>query len=198
VNTVRFKVDNFTDTLGITQNTQLWIEIDLYGTGAIGKREQIRTVVKSLFSENTVLPSGVILLWTGNNIPIGWALCDGTKGIPDLRDRFIVGAGNFYNIGDTGGNTEHTHGSGNYITPNHTHTINTHIGTPIYRGNNHYLGVTTDHHGGSWGDQYEKNRYGVPSETLTSSANGGNAILGTSGSVSALPPYYALAYIMKL
>ncbi len=40
------------------------------------------------------LPSGVIVLWSGTvaTIPAGWALCNGTLGTPDLRDRFVVGA----------------------------------------------------------------------------------------------------------
>jgi len=37
------------------------------------------------------------------DIPTGWSICDGTSGTPDLRDRFIVGAGTTYTLGDTGG-----------------------------------------------------------------------------------------------
>ena len=41
------------------------------------------------------LPQGVIVMWSGAEeaIPAGWALCDGKNGTPDLRSRFIVGAG---------------------------------------------------------------------------------------------------------
>lgn len=51
------------------------------------------------------IPFGVICMWYGaiSNIPDGWALCDGTNGTPDLRDRFIVGAGGNYSEGNTGG-----------------------------------------------------------------------------------------------
>ena len=51
------------------------------------------------------IPSGLICMWSGAiaNIPSGWHLCDGTNNTPDLRDRFIVGAGNSYNVGATGG-----------------------------------------------------------------------------------------------
>ncbi len=50
-------------------------------------------------------PSGVITMWSGSstNVPSGWTLCDGSDGTPDLRDRFIVGAGGSYTSGDTGG-----------------------------------------------------------------------------------------------
>ncbi|MGJ0848633.1 hypothetical protein ACR77J_18340, partial [Tissierella praeacuta] len=49
------------------------------------------------------VPKGAILMWSGSiaNIPEGWALCDGNNGTPDLRDRFIVGAGRAYSIGAT-------------------------------------------------------------------------------------------------
>ena len=42
-----------------------------------------------------LLPAGLILLWSGSqaSIPSGWALCDGTNSTPDLRGRFVIGAG---------------------------------------------------------------------------------------------------------
>ena len=60
-----------------------------------------RLVVMSGF----LVPSGVILMWSGttDNIPKGWFLCDGTNGTPNLRDRFIIGAGGKYSPGATGG-----------------------------------------------------------------------------------------------
>jgi microcystin-dependent protein len=68
------------------------------------------------------IPAGIISMWGGSigAIPVGWALCDGADGRPDLRDRFIVGAGSTYAIGATGG--------ANTVTltadqiPSHTHT----------------------------------------------------------------------------
>lgn len=46
---------------------------------------------------------GIIVLWWGAivDIPAGWALCDGAGGRPDLRDKFIIGAGDNYNPDDT-------------------------------------------------------------------------------------------------
>lgn len=51
------------------------------------------------------MPQGGIILWSGaaNNVPAGWALCDGQNNTPDLRDKFIVGAGSAYQPGDAGG-----------------------------------------------------------------------------------------------
>lgn len=68
-------------------------------------------------------PRGIILIWSGAivDIPAGWTLCDGTAGTPDLRDRFVVGAGSTYDPNDTGGAVNHTHtftGDGhNHILP---------------------------------------------------------------------------------
>jgi hypothetical protein len=62
-------------------------------------------------TEYFMVPTGIIALWSGNagSIPAGWALCDGNNGTPDLRDRFIVGAGATYAVGTIGGATNHTH-----------------------------------------------------------------------------------------
>lgn len=51
---------------------------------------------------------GMIMQWYGNadNPPTGWKICDGTNGTPDLRDRFLVGAGKSYGKGATGGTTQ--------------------------------------------------------------------------------------------
>lgn len=53
----------------------------------------------------SVIPVGVITMWSGSvdTIPDGWALCNGENGTPDLRNRFIVGAGDSYSVGNTGG-----------------------------------------------------------------------------------------------
>ena len=53
---------------------------------------------------NNALPSGSIIIWTGSTIPNGWAICNGENGTPDLRNRFLVGAGSDGALGSTGGN----------------------------------------------------------------------------------------------
>src|SRR5690606_9453998 len=82
----------------------------------------------------TVSMKGVIVMWSGSadNIPEGWALCDGTNGTPDLRDLFIVGAGREYAVGATGGAKEvtlttaqmpkHSHTGSTNSAGSHTHT----------------------------------------------------------------------------
>ncbi len=96
------------------------------------------------------IPAGGIIMWSGSigNIPAGWALCDGSNGTPDLRDRFIVGAGNSYAVGATGGSTSHNHGGATgacgsvggkppespwpKAPPNHTHSISSDEHLPPY------------------------------------------------------------------
>ena len=79
------------------------------------------------------VPSGAILMWSGSvaSIPSGWSLCDGTNSTPDLRNRFVVGAGDTYSVDATGG-------SADAIVVSHTHTItdpgHQHDGTAYYRG----------------------------------------------------------------
>jgi len=55
----------------------------------------------------TPIPSGGILIWSGSigSIPVGYYLCNGSNGTPDLRDKFVVGAGSTYAVGNTGGFT---------------------------------------------------------------------------------------------
>ncbi len=54
---------------------------------------------------------GTIRLWHGllANIPSGYALCDGSLGTPDLRDKFVKGAPVGQNPGSIGGSATHTH-----------------------------------------------------------------------------------------
>ena len=110
------------------------------------------------------LPSGTILLWAGSiaSIPGGFVLCDGTQGTPDLRDRFIVGAGTTYNPDDSGGAVNH----------NHTFTGDGHF---------HFAQSGVDISAGTPWSQV----------TLSAPAT------GTTDNANHLPPYYALAYIMK-
>lgn len=81
-------------------------------------------------NDGIFIPIGGIILWSGSvaSIPSGWALCNGSSGTPDLRGRFVVGAGGAHSPGDTGGadsvDISHTHTSGTYATDSdgHTHT----------------------------------------------------------------------------
>lgn len=135
----------------------------------------------------TALPSGVITLWSGSvaSIPGGWYLCNGSNGTPDLRDRFVVGAGSTYAVAATGGSADavvvsHTH-SATVTDPGHTH-------------NNVLNDTGAGQLSAAAGVAYDRFK------TTSSSTTGisvSNSTTGVSGTNANLPPYYALAYIMK-
>jgi len=138
---------------------------------------------------NTV-PSGLIAIWSGStgSIPSGWLLCNGSQGTPDLRNSFILGAGNTYAVGATGGSTDaivvsHTHAATSVVSdPGHLH------GQGAYRADS--MNVT----GGSF-DRMSSSSTATAFTGITVATT--NATAGVSGSGANMPPYYALAYIMK-
>lgn len=162
---------------------------------------------------NAPIPSGVICMWSGSiaTIPTGWVLCNGSNGTPDLRNRFIVGAGSTYTQGNTGGSATQTLAVDNL--PAHTHTGTTdsngaHTHTITDPGHTH---TYTAYGSGSSGSQYFTpasqgtftTNTGTSSTGITISAATAHTHTFTTSSVgsgaafSILPPYYALAYIMK-
>lgn len=161
--------------------------------------------------------TGMIMLWSGSiaTIPSGWALCNGSSGTPDLRDRFIVGAGSTYAVAATGG-------SANAIVVSHTHTASTNT-----------TGAHTHYVFEGAGYAYSYANPAIPDQSISNGLNDGGASsylmsgpntttgqpkanmgltssngshshtvtvdsTGSSGTNANLPPYYALAYIMKL
>ena len=65
---------------------------------------------------------GIIALWSGAlvDIPAGWHLCDGVLGTPDLRNLFVIGAGDTYAPDATDAAPTHTH---TFTGDGHTHTL---------------------------------------------------------------------------
>ena len=142
----------------------------------------------------TPIPSGGIILWSGSigSIPAGWVLCNGSNGTPDLRNRFVVGAGSTYAVDATGG-------SADAIVVSHTHTA-----TSVVTDPQHLHGITTvaDNSGSTTG--IVRTSIGGSISTINTASNSTgitvattNASAGTSGTNANLPPYYALCYIMK-
>ena len=133
-------------------------------------------------------PVGCIILWSGaaNNIPEGWALCNGQNGTPDLRNRFVVGAGGEYAVGATGG--EKTHTLTESEMPRHRHE---------WVGDDQLAGIEP---GASEAIRMTSTRYDASSslgsswysQVYATSYAGGNAAHENR------PPYYALCYIMRV
>ena len=175
----------------------------------------------SKLSIGAVMPKGSILMWSGaidgNGNPVidgepdtNWHICDGTDGTPDLADRFIVGAGGTYTVGDTGGSDTQTLTVANMPMHSHDFSASTsvigdhfHSHSYFYRdysfwsaqyqegiGTSHTLlgGATAqDHTGGG-----DTSLAGSHSHTVSGTTNSS----GSGQSFSILPSYYALAYIM--
>jgi hypothetical protein len=155
--------------------------------------DNIYGIINAAPPSATPIPAGGILLWSGSigSIPAGYVLCNGTNGTPDLRDRFVVGAGSAYAVNATGGSADsvvvsHTHAA-TVTDPGHTHPPASPATT--FWGNN--ATATTGSPGGG----------GSGASTATGSAvtsiSVSNATAGVSGTNANLPPYYALCYIMK-
>lgn len=175
---------------------------------------------------NRGVPLGAILLWSGaaDAIPASWHLCDGASGTPDLRDKFVVGAGGTHAVGDAGGSGDvaltgtlaaggaHTHTG---LAANHALTV---AEIPAHH---HLNGVTDDHdylfgHGTGpasptghsvmvdtvvpayEGLTTDTGDGGAHSHALTVDNGGDHSHDLTLDNATIMPPYYALCYIMKI
>ena len=143
------------------------------------------------------IPLGGIIMWSGTGsataVPTGFTLCDGNGGsavngitIPDLRDKFIVGANSVTGSDSTypGVSMNQTGGSPNAVLISHTHTQS---------------GGSTDDDGGS-----HVPGSGAAGSAMTNISNAGidnTGTLKTDGSVTGtnanLPPFLALAFIIR-
>jgi hypothetical protein len=144
----------------------------------------------------TPLPTGAIILWSGSigSIPAGFVLCNGNNSTPDLRDRFIVGAGSTYAVDATGGSADsivvsHTHTATSVVTdPTHSHAAGYTNGSSGAAG----TGVPLANFASSGSSNFSTTSVGTGITVATT-----NASTGVSGTNANLPPYYALCYIMK-
>ena len=162
--------------------------------------------------------TGMIILWYGNtgNIPTGFVLCDGNNNTPDLRDRFVVGAGSAYSPNNTGGSSSTTLSTSQLPSHNHSVSVSGTTGNPSpaltgdvrrisegFRASGTASGVFTkvnDPNNPITGAASNSPVAGFTfdgTHTHTFSASGTSGNQGSGGSIENRPPYYALCYIMK-
>jgi hypothetical protein len=125
-----------------------------------------------------MVPRGAIIMWSGTlaNIPAGWALCDGNNGTPDLRNKFIYGVASGEDPGGTGGNAS---------IPDHTHVVD------IPQFNSSATGFT-------WSGAPLVGVSEIADYRHTHAVNPPPTSSSADGATSIIPPYYRLAFIMKL
>ncbi len=122
-------------------------------------------LIDIIYEKVLELLEGTIVIWSGTivDVPDGWALCDGGGGRPDLRNKFVIGAGDAYAPDDAGGNISHNH---DFTSDGHFHGLEAGGFLESGSGSENFTDIQTDS--------------------------------GTTGAPSAPPPYYALAYIIKI
>jgi hypothetical protein len=157
---------------------------------------QIATTAFVAAAISSSMPSGGIIIWSGaaNAIPSGWYLCNGSNGTPDLRNRFVIGAGSTYSVAATGGSKDaivvsHTHtatSTSSVTDPGHTHNFKQQVAGTAGGG---FLPSLVGTFASGFIDTVTT---GITVSTSTT-----NASAGSSGTDANLPPYYALCYIMK-
>jgi microcystin-dependent protein len=148
---------------------------------------------------NFTVPAGGIIMWSGQMVPPGWALCNGAAGTPDLRDRFIVGSGGQYQIHADGGTATVTLTTAQM--PAHSHSI------PDGGDHNHALAYDFNIGGSVSGFSFTATPTAISASldvATVTTANGAHDHGGSTGLTGGgqaqenRPPYYALAFIMKL
>lgn len=175
----------------------------------------------SAVTEGNLVPTGMIAMWSGavDAIPAGWALCDGTSGRPDLRNRFILGwgtatvgtSGGSSTSGAGGGHTHamdtqgaHSHGGATGSTaltlaqlPSHTHTYSAPSGSAFelgtgYTGTSGIESITSANSGASGSGNGHTHTIG------SDGTHAHNVTAASDHTHTVTPPYYTLAFIMKV
>ena len=185
------------------------------------------------------VPVGGIIMWSGAiaAIPAGWQLCDGTTLAPDLRDKFVVGAGSAYTVNSTGGSASHSHSTPALLIPalsipslsfaglsipalsvpglsipslsvtgsTNQGTNNTNRVAAVNGCCSNYFSRDVHSHTVSGSTSTSTTGTGTTGTGTTAggATNTGQTGTGTipannSGTASSLPPYYAVAYIMRV
>ena len=170
------------------------------------------------FNPNSVFPAGFIALWWGSvlSIPNGWALCDGLDGRPDLKDRFVVGVGSSYVLGDRGGSDDatpvvasggsHTHGgvTGSTVLTEANLPAHNHSGTASFTGSRADNGGTGNFIVTASSEQYSATSASFSLASIGSGTGHTHTVASdgththTVAAIDNRPPYMAMYYIIKV
>ena len=195
------------DTLEVTGVSTFSGRVDINDDLEVRHINATGIATASSFVGNGTIPIGGIIMWSGadNAVPSNFALCDGSNGTPNLVDRFIVGRGSAYAQGATGGSADAT-------LVSHSHTINDHThgfsgsGSQVHSHTQTGGGTNDDGGPNAPGGNSGGNMSNINNATVTISISGntgnpsdkGTDTQGSSGTNKNLPPYYAIAYIMRI
>lgn len=172
----------------------------------------VGTLTATSLSGSGSVPLGGIIMWSGaiNAVPVGWALCNGQtvngQKTPDLRDRMVLGAGNTYAVGASGGGSSVTLATANL--PNHTHGYKDAYLARLNPTGNSFVNLQGQVYNNNNGNQsYDDNFLdliyrpnlprGFQNSALTSTDLQTDPV-GSGTSFSILNPYYSLGYIMRV
>ena len=197
---------------GTTNKVTRWLDANTLGVGAIfddgasvgigtsspGATLEVAGTISSTsggfkFPDGTIqtgaVPAGVIVMWHGDasSIPTGWALCDGTNGTPDLRSRFIVGAG-------PGSNPAYTPGTSGG-PDSHTHNVSVQVSGQTDVAGHHWHGNFGILAGGGGTMVMEDEYAGAHSHSISINSQSSST---STYSGENRPRWYALCFIMKL
>ena len=195
------------------------------GIGTYNPTEKLHVNGRSKASSyvgNGMVPVGTIGIWSGaiTTIPDGWQLCDGTNNTPDLRGRFVVGAGTrklrgitdegvasdwtvnrLFSMNTTGGADSIKYTTSKLPQHNHSYTVTLNTAG----GHEHKHAVTALAGGSTLDDDNTVGMWLTGKSYLTESAGGHqhtySGTTNATGSGSAFenrPAFYALAYIMRI
>lgn len=125
------------------------------------------------------MPVGAIIMWSGilADIPTGWALCNGQNGTPDLRERFVIGAGGAITALSVGGANTKTVNTQTGGAHGHTLTIDNHVLT-VAEIPAHGHGVTDPGHNHAITDPGHKHT-AAKANNIAGAAGSDNGIYGS-------------------
>ena len=165
-----------------------------------GEEPTISELTRYVNSASGGVPSGTIVMWSGSNVPSGWAICNGSNGTPNLTGRFIKAA---TTAGSTGGSNTHSHGhtlqgGAHTLTvaqmPSHSHQLDYDF-FKMSRGGSYDNSFKS-----YYGSLVQHERYASPPPLSNAGGNSPHThpVSGSINSGSNQPEYYSLLFIMKL